>query len=55
MKQPLFLSTIGTQSHFAYFLTVEAVVRKFGTLTPPCRSPPQGRRSPTTPWGMVTM
>ena len=21
---------------------------------PPCRSPPQGRRSPTTPWGMVT-
>ena len=24
------------------------------TLPPPCRSPPQGRRSPTTPWGMVT-
>ena len=24
------------------------------TLTPPCRSPPQGRRSPTNPWGMVT-
>ena len=21
---------------------------------PPCRSPPQGRWSPTTPWGMVT-
>ena len=21
---------------------------------PPCRSPPQGRRSPTTPWGTVT-
>ena len=30
MKQPLFPSTIGTQSHFAYFLTVKAVVRKFG-------------------------
>ena len=31
MKQPLFPSTIGTQSRFAYFLTVKAVVRKFGT------------------------
>ena len=30
MTQPLFPSTIGTQSRFAYFLTVEAVVRKFG-------------------------
>ena len=30
MKQPLFPSTIGTQSRFAYFLTVKAVVRKFG-------------------------
>jgi hypothetical protein len=29
MKQPLFPSTIGTQSCFAYFLTVKAVVRKF--------------------------
>ena len=29
MKHPLFPSTIGTQSHFAYFLTVKAVVRKF--------------------------
>ena len=24
------------------------------TPPPPCRSPPQGRRSPTTPWGTVT-
>ena len=32
MKRPLFPSTIGTQSHFAYFLTVKAVVRKFGKL-----------------------
>ena len=30
MKQPLFPSTFGTQSHFAFFLTVKAVVRKFG-------------------------
>ena len=30
MKQPLFPFTIGTQSRFAYFLTVKAVVRKFG-------------------------
>ena len=30
MKQPLFPSTIGTQSRFAYFLAVKAVVRKFG-------------------------
>ena len=30
MKQPLFPSTISTQSRFAYFLTVKAVVRKFG-------------------------
>ena len=30
MKQPLFPSTIGTQSRFAYFLTAKAVVRKFG-------------------------
>ena len=30
MKQPFFPSTIGTQSRFAYFLTVKAVVRKFG-------------------------
>ena len=34
MKQPLFPSTIGTQSRFAYplgyFLTVKAAVRKFG-------------------------
>ena len=30
MNQPRFPSTIGTQSHFAYFLTVKAVVRKFG-------------------------
>ena len=30
MKQPLFPSTIGTQSRFAYFLSVKAVVRKFG-------------------------
>ena len=30
MKQPLFPSTIGTQSRFAYFLTVKAEVRKFG-------------------------
>ena len=33
MKQPLFPSTIGTQSRFAYFLTVKAVVRKFGKVT----------------------
>ena len=31
MTQHLFPSTIGTQSRFAYFLTVKAVVRKFGT------------------------
>ena len=30
MKQPLSPSTIGTQSRVAYFLTVKAVVRKFG-------------------------
>ena len=30
MKQPLSPSTIGTQSRFAYFLTVKAEVRKFG-------------------------
>ena len=30
MKQPLFPSTLSTQSRFAYFLTVKAVVRKFG-------------------------
>ena len=30
MTQPLFPSTSGTQSRFAYFLTVKAVVRKFG-------------------------
>ena len=30
MKQPLFPSTIGTQSHFGYFPTVKAVVKKFG-------------------------
>ena len=30
MKQPLFPSTIATQLHFAYFLAVKAVVRKFG-------------------------
>ena len=30
MKQPLFPSTMGTQSRFAYFLTAKAVVRKFG-------------------------
>ena len=30
MRQPLFPSTIGTQSLFAQFLTVKAVVRKFG-------------------------
>ena len=29
MKQPLFPSTIATQLHFAYFLAVKAVVRKF--------------------------
>ena len=30
MKQPIFPSTIGTQSCFSYFLTVKAVVRKLG-------------------------
>ena len=30
MKQPLFPSTICTQSDFAYFPTIKAVVRKFG-------------------------
>ena len=30
MKQPLFPSTIGTQTRLAYFLTVKAVVTKFG-------------------------
>ena len=30
MKQPLFPSTISTQLHFAYFLAVKAMVRKFG-------------------------
>ena len=30
MKQPLFPSTIGTQSRFANFLTVKAVFRRFG-------------------------
>ena len=30
MTQPLFPSTIGTQSRFAYFLTMKTVVRKFG-------------------------
>ena len=29
--------------------------RPFGSTPPPtCRSPPQGRQSPITPWGMVT-
>ena len=30
MKQPLFPSTISTQLHFAYFLAVKCMVRKFG-------------------------
>ena len=30
MTQPLFPSTIGTQSCFAKFLTIKTVVRKFG-------------------------
>ena len=30
MNQPLFPSTISTQLHFAYFLAVKAMVRKFG-------------------------
>ena len=30
MKQPIFPSTMCTQSRFAYFLTIKAVVRKFG-------------------------
>ena len=30
MKQPIFPSTIGTQSCFSYFVTVKAVVRKLG-------------------------
>ena len=30
MKQPIFPSTIGTQSCFSYFLTVKVVVRKLG-------------------------
>ena len=30
MKQPLFPSTISTQSRLTYFLTVKAEVRKFG-------------------------
>ena len=30
MKQPLFPSTISTQLHFAYFLAIKAMVRKFG-------------------------
>ena len=30
MKQPVFPSTIGTQSRLAYFLTVKAVVRNVG-------------------------
>ena len=30
MKQPLFPSKIGKQLHFAHFLTIKAVVRKFG-------------------------
>ena len=30
MKQPLLPSTISTQSHFAQFLTITTVVRKFG-------------------------
>ena len=38
MKQSLFPSTIGTQSHFAYFLTIEAVVRKFGKSDDQTRS-----------------
>ena len=29
MKQPLFPPTISTQLHFAYFLAVKAMVRKF--------------------------
>ena len=38
MKQPLFPSTIGTQSRFAYFLTVKAEVRKFGKIDGQTRS-----------------
>ena len=30
MTQPLFPSTIGTQSRFAQFLTIKTVIRKFG-------------------------
>jgi hypothetical protein len=30
MKQPLFPSKIARQLHFAYFLAIKAVVRKFG-------------------------
>ena len=30
MRQPLFPPTISTQLHFAYFLAVKAMVRKFG-------------------------
>ena len=30
MTQPLFPCTIGTQSRFAWFLTIKTVVRKFG-------------------------
>ena len=32
MKEPLFPSTIGTQSRFAYFLTIKTVIRKFGKI-----------------------
>ena len=38
MKQPLFPSTIGTQSRFAYFLTVKVVVRKFSKSDGQARS-----------------
>ena len=31
MTQPLFPSTISTQSSFAYFLTIKAVVKNFST------------------------
>ena len=35
-------------------LKIRKTMVNVGTLAPPCRSPPQGRRSPTTPWGMIT-
>ena len=37
-----------------YTLSEGGQGRGENTLTPPCCSPPQGRRSPTTPWGLVT-